>query len=998
MHKLVSNLKINEEGLTYIPYKILKEYIKPSLTKIPFEFNDSENQIMTDTGVNQTYIDAYERKIAKQNRKYLYFEVVEKKVKKSENKIQDIIDSVSDKLISLGNLSDLEETIQDIENLYVLEKNYCFYFNRAKYLKKFINKIFDVELLIPENKKKTEQIIFNFKSSIDDITPRTLTTKINQGTLLIHKDGPPKVIKHFMNKNYVIIKLYSLMENHSDDLKDIYDILITCKEEILNRVFQNENYNNPNAFFGIYSSDSQNFYISKLIFKEFLKTTGQKFLYINNSLSNEVFEIPFDEESYDEFLTKSNYYEESYLSRLKDKSSKGISKYYNYFKDFLAKEKYNNSSIDNTLLKQLKKNLEHLDFTNISKREIFIEDVNVHFLNDMDILITRDHNLNIDYSSNLILDGLKINFKKGKKLFITECDGLLKDKELSKLDEDSYKNVFNLLKNLKYTSLLNLHPEFVRDSCYHISILKNNSDLLKKYIKITDSNVLDTIAIIIGVQNAFRKYFPKENSLQYYNKFFISNFENFPEINKQMLFKIQRYCYDMIFMFNAAQDFKLLSKEFKDKFSSNGEFKSVFNYIKELIDNRLNFQNEFKGILEEFKKGVKHQKESKKSLEEFKLILEQKLKDEFINVAEYTETVKSIEEILKSKMKPIIDYESILKQIDSYFKEKNVSKEQVDEIVEYIDENLKNKFEDRNKYNSLIKKIRKIYDSKFENEKQYSKILDQIDKSFETINTKKDIAEFKTYIEENLKNIFKSDQDKEIIFRQIENDFSNKVEHSKEIEDIIHLSFGLVKLLISDTIFESILTGSIFGLFILALKKENEIPLSSICEVLDILPTSLSLQVKKVIETERTKKGKRMFDDLKITDEKTRQRIRFRLVELLLGSLVYQIFKSKNDDRIKRLIDEFKRRINFFNRYDMFTDSLKKVSKKLIDTHIKDFIPEIKQITKIEERNLKLSKLTSHLTFFNDFDNFKKYLISLESEIKEIYNEMPPINFSSVKK
>jgi len=79
--------------------------------------------------------------------------------------------------------------------------------------------------------------------------------------------------------------------------------------------------------------------------------------------------------------------------------------------------------------------------------------------------------------------------------------------------------------------------------------------------------------------------------------------------------------------------------------------------------------------------------------------------------------------------------------------------------------------------------------------------------------------------------------------------------------------------------------------------------------------------------------------------------------------------------------------IDFFTRHEEFTDSLEKVSKRLIDRFIKDFISKIKQITKREDKDSKVSELTTRLTFFNIFSNFRKNLISLKSKIKEVYNE-----------
>lgn len=979
---LIKNLQVNLDGWVFVPYEILEDYINPALTKIPFDFNDAENQININSGVDQNYIDDYEKVILRQNRKYLQFVVTEKKIRKTEKKIEDIIDSLSRKLASLEDLSELAETLQDIEDIYDLEKNFCFFFNKSNYLHKFYKKSFDIEILIPEDKKEIKKIIFNFRS-INDIAPRTLNTKIHQGTLLIHKHGPPKTVKHFMEKEYVIIKLFSLMDRHSNGLRNVYDILITCNEEIIKQVFQSKDFINPNVFFGVYTNESQNFYISKLKFKNFLKSSGKKFLYINNVLTNEVFEIPFDEKIYDQFLIKSNYYDKNNLQVLKDKANKGISKYYNYFKDFLDTIKDNNISLDSTLFTQLKENLENLDFSNITKREIFDVNVKVHFLDNMDILITRDKNLEIDYSSNPLLEGLENNIKKGRDLFIKEYNILLKNKELFKINDEFYKNIFYTLKNLKYSSALDFRLEFVKDCFYYFAILKNNVDLIKSYFLIKNNLVLDTIAVVLGIQNAFRKHFPKNYTTPYFNLFFNSKFTNFSEVNLDTLVRIKKFCQDMIFIFEASQDLKLLQRELKDKFRSNIEFKSIVKNVERLVDKRLNTQKGFGEILEVIKKEIQVKKDPSKDVKEIKKILEQKLKGAF-SEEQYIQSVNSIEELLKSKMKPVIEYDIILKQLDSHFKKKITTNKQVDKIIEYINQNLKNGFEDEDKFNSVLGKIRETYDFMFEHKRKYLKIVKRLEKRFKDLDNEKDIPKIQEYIEKNLEEVFESSQERQSVSRQIDREFFNKTENPKELEDIIKLSAELIKIFINDTGWHSIIVASIFTAFILALNKDKEITIKSICKILDVLSPSVSLHLKKLLSNYLENKRTAKFDNLKITDEETRQNLRLLLVKQLLESNIYMIFNVKDSKRLNNLIERFKLRIDFFNRHEQFTDSIKKVSEFLVNKYIREFIHEIENIKGKKEKEILGNNLALRLKFFNNYEVFSNTMTSLKDEIESL--------------
>lgn len=997
---LKSNLRVDGKGISLVGLDILKSYIDTSLVKIPFKFNDAENALEIDIGIDQEYIVEYEKNTIRQQRRFLHFNILDKKIRRDEEKFRQALELFKEKLASIEDLSKVQEEFKDIKDSYDTESTFCFNFKKSSFLNKFINKNYDLELLELNNKGSAKKIIFNFKS-IKDITPRIVNTTINQGTLLIQKIGPPKVVKHFIDKNYVIIKLHYFMDNHSKELKNVYDILITCNEKIVSQIFQSKRYNNPNVFFGKYTKErginAQNFYISKIKFGEFLKSFGQKFLYIKDLLSNEVVEIPFKEKKFDNFLLKSKRYDIETLNRIKEKANKGFSEYYTFYKEFLEdiKKITNEKDFDNEYkdFKPIFDNFEKLDFSSINKREIFDVEVKIHFLDNLEILITRDNELKVDYSLDILQEGLNINFQRAKEKFQKEYEDHLSKKDLYKISEEYYKTLYLFLHELKFKSMLNLHTDFIRDCLYYFAILKKNIDLIKQRFSLGNKSLLETVSIVLSVLNAFYNHFPKESSLSLFDKFFNSKFTKFSEKNPVSLVKLKIYCRDMIYLFEAAKDLKILKREFKDKFQSHFEFGQIIKHIEKKLCLKLNLNTEelFNQILGEIKEGIKYKQETEKNFEEITAFIETQLKEEFTSEIEFKKTTESIEQLLMSKLVPKIDFDNILKQINSFFKKKLTKKGQVNEIIEYIEKNLKNEFENKRKFNAILKKIRNTYENKIDNDEKYSNILNQLENIFKNLNTKEDIHKIQLFIEENLDDIFGSNQESKKILNQIDKAFLNKLEPSKELEDIIQLSFAIVKLLITDTAWFSILSGSVFGLFILALNMEKLIPLGSICDVLDILSTSLSLQVKKVIETEKVKRGRRIFDNLKITDEETRQKIRNRLVELLLGSQAFQIFKSKKDERIRRLSEEFKMRIDFFTRHEQFADSLETVSKKLIDRFIKDFILKIKHITKREDKDSKVSELTTRLTFFNIFSNFRKNLISLKSEIKEIYNETPEI-------
>ena len=1068
---LKENLIVNNKGEALIQFSVLKEFIDPTLKRIPYTFNDAENQIQIQIGISEKDVEAYVKNVPFQRRKFLAFEIIGKEIKKSKSP-DEIEKIIKRNLATIDDFSKVSEIIENIKQMYTTEKAFRFNFNKSNYLKRFLNKSFD---LILSDKKK--YLVFDFKS-IQDVNPRTLNIKINQGTLLIHKNGPPKVVKYYNNKNYAIFKIFSLIGQHSSDSKDIYDILITPNENLVNQIYQDKQYDNPNVFFGKYGK-IQNFYMSKLKFREFLKSCGSKFLFVQHKTTGEIFEILFDEEKYHRFLLDFNYYNDyDTLLKAQEKANRGIDPYYSYYEEFLRKTKqkkidYNDQFLEsldvkdllvligvkkaigdnekttieeafnhyiksceeknhktltkntfkshvNTLkekkfisirkrkdktdekkiyqflylksyslielinvynekekLNYILDNLENLDFSTRTKREFFNVDVTLYFMDNMDILVSRDSNLEIDYTKNLLQEDLTNLFQNAKEVFQKNYQKLILQEDIYKLTNEYNKNLLILLKELKFKSLLQFSKEFVIDCIYYFSILKKNINFIKNRFEISNYALLETISIVQGVRNAFRKHFTKESSIFHFNSFFNLKFSNFTGVNSQFLNEIQKVCQDLIFMFESAQDLKLIREKFKNKFHTDFEFKHIMNDIKALIESKLlNVQDDFDLILSEFENGVKKKKEVGNNIDEITRLLTDQLKDSFSNQKEFDNTTKTIADILKAKLTPTFDYTNTIKEINSYFKQNITSEEDITKVLNYIERNLKNDFEDKKKFNAILNKIRNTYELKIQNTKNYKRILKHINQSFNSLTIEADVEKIKKYIEKNLADSFNMASQQQNLLRQIDQAFKNKMESPNELEDITKLCFAVIRLILSDTVWHNILTASVFGSFILALDKDKEITLSSICKLLQIQHASFNLHVKKLAEDYTNKKGKQRFKDLKITDQKTREKIRYRLVGLLLISQVRLVFKGQEDEskktNLKDLTNKFKFQLEFFTRYKQFNKAITHVSDVLINRFIIDYS---------QGRDFIEDNLSYRIEFF------KKYLNeSLQNKMPEIIN------------
>lgn len=315
-------------------------------------------------------------------------------------------------------------------------------------------------------------------------------------------------------------------------------------------------------------------------------------------------------------------------------------------------------------------------------------------------------------------------------------------------------------------------------------------------------------------------------------------------------------------MFLAAQSLKLIKNAFKDKFQAIDEFNRIIRKIEALIEPKIDVQNIFDKILLELENGIK--KDAGINFNEITNLLQEQLKEEFSSQNDFENATNTIENILKSKFTPTFDYDNTLKEINLYFKQNLTSEKDIQNIVQYIEKNLKKDFEDKKKFNNILNNIRNTYELKIENKIKYSRILEHVNKGFTNLTSETDIHKIKTYIDKNLEDVFDTSSQRQSIVRQIDKAFKDRMKNPQELEDITKLCFAVIRVLLVDTATYNILTASVFGLFILAIDKDKDIPLESICSLLKTQPSSLSLHVKKIIEDHTDKKGKQRFEDLKI--------------------------------------------------------------------------------------------------------------------------------------
>ncbi len=139
----------------------------------------------------------------------------------------------------------------------------------------------------------------------------------------------------------------------------------------------------------------------------------------------------------------------------------------------------------------------------------------------------------------------------------------------------------------------------------------------------------------------------------------------------------------------------------------------------------------------------------------------------------------------------------------------------------------------------------------------------------------------------------------------------------------------------------------------------------------------IMLELSKIeYENSTDKKAKQRFKDLRVKNAQTRNKIRNRLVELLLSSQIYVIFKNYEEKtkqtNLKRLTNEFIFQLNFFKRYSQFNKAIKRTSDVLINKFIKDYI---------QSRDFIQDNLTYRIEFFKNF-----FHESIQNKMPEIIN------------
>ncbi|MGQ4876533.1 MAG: hypothetical protein ACP6IY_20910 [Promethearchaeia archaeon] len=389
-----------------------------------------------------------------------------------------------------------------------------------------------------------------------------------------------------IGKEYGIMKLYSLMPKHSGNAVNIYDLFITPDQNILKELRQE--YIKEISESNISSKKRLFISISRKLYREFYAGTEETtiILWFKNG-TRLLFKL--NEDFYRKFLRDYIGLSEKDIENFKKIAVSGRDRYFWYIKDFLQYVK----NIKVSGIKKFKKYFRYInylkkitedvdlsrDFSSLYKRTNSIVNVKIKFLDNGELIISRDTKLKIPNDFNFINAEIREQYEKGRELYLN----YYRTKGLKILNTKELERFYDLLYKVRLRSQENINPEIIKEMLYYCSIIKTNYNLLKRKFNFVDNKIYPIITINLGIYTCFSRNFPKNSLTLAERDVFISDFLKNTAMTKSNLDDLIKYIRDIIFLFECAADLKYLLSAFKQKFEDDREIELIKNLSYRLI-------------------------------------------------------------------------------------------------------------------------------------------------------------------------------------------------------------------------------------------------------------------------------------------------------------------------------------------------------------------------------------------------------------------------------
>ncbi|MBD3213882.1 MAG: hypothetical protein GF311_14830 [Candidatus Lokiarchaeota archaeon] len=543
------NCIVNKESHVQFSYESLENYLNLELQEIPFDFNKNMDKISINLDMTPELVKLYKEKTAVRSRKLLNIQVKEEKV-----------------------VRELRET--------EIRKFIVFVFSSRK-LQPFLGQKFD--LIYAEKEKGNilrRFLIFDFK---DLKFPAESLAIIDNSVLSINKIAPPRILSFIDERqDYAVMKIFSLMEEHSKSQKNMYDVVVTFREEIIQYLHEGKNVN-----FRKYAHDEESYYflyISRKKFEKFLKQQATTTLHIIFS-NDKKFKFRLKDELYDQFLYSVKNFSKKEIQDMKENALKGLAPYYQPVKEFLYKignnEQFLGNKIkENRYLNNLKTQLGEFDLNElkineISKRTKYVVDVKVFFLENNDILITRDLDLSYDSKKDIIEKKFIELCEDAYNSFLEKHSNQLGDNSIAKITDEEKSSIVERLRQLRLRSQENLHLNLLIDSYYYFAFFKKNIMIFKKSFGLKSRELQLLVMLNLALFNSFSKYYSGNRLCNRDMFFFYKDFVKFPEMNQKKVKIIFLRSKEILLLFECAQDLKYLKDIMQNWFESAEELDNL---------------------------------------------------------------------------------------------------------------------------------------------------------------------------------------------------------------------------------------------------------------------------------------------------------------------------------------------------------------------------------------------------------------------------------------
>lgn len=433
-----------------------------------------------------------------------------------------------------------------------------------------------------------EEVIKKIKSNSDGVFQgenREIIVPMKNSSILIQKKIPKSILKVIEDqKDYAMTKLYLFMSEHSTGLQDIYDIFITFDKNIIKHIKSKEN-----VEFGSYTIkkkyNDKRFYLSKKIFKDFVYYRKKTILLIRNKKNNDLLNFYLDEEIYNDFLLKNIGITNEKINNIKENAHKGISEYFSWVREFIKAIFSNQISFEDTnkLFSYYKEvrtlftniNLNDLCFDDMVKRAKFSGKIKIFFIDDKNIIISRDLELRIPEIIDFLREEVNLFLNRAIKQFYNNNILKIRNGTFRPPNKENVDRIIEILAKFKLISLEKYDVLFFEDMLQNFSILEKCKSIINakcpeiKKIKVD----FEALKVFLSIFTSIQKFIPYCDTKEYLIK--IAEKSLNISFERELFTKIMSLSSNLIYLYNVADDLKAIQSELTNKFENLAELKTM---------------------------------------------------------------------------------------------------------------------------------------------------------------------------------------------------------------------------------------------------------------------------------------------------------------------------------------------------------------------------------------------------------------------------------------